>query len=524
MLGTLDPQTELLDAEAYCGHLVAEESIHRKLAQVGDALFADEDFADLYDAARGRHSVPPSMLAKVLLLQSLEGTSDRETVDRVRRDIGWKVALHLPLQDEGFHPTVLVYFRERLRRSERPRRIFERFKEVATEAGLLTRRGTRVLDSTPVLSAVQTQDTVSLIRGAVRRLLGLLAKSDPNAKQAVEGALARDDYDDVGKPPIDWDDAAAREALVDELVRDAEGALAVLEGAELPAPVADAAELLATVAGQDVEATDDGRFRIRRGVARDRVISLVDPEARHGRKSVHGHFNGYKAHVAVEPETELITEVQVTPANTADAEPVPDLLPELGEQDPEEPLQVVGDTAYGTGPTRQAMAQAGAELVAKAPPTSNSHGGFPKEAFTIDLVRGSATCPAGIETTRKWHRRTTGEVQFRFPAEVCAACPLRAQCTSSPRGRKVTIGRYEQLLAEARARQRTQKFKQVYNAKRPTVERVISRLVRRGGRKARYRGRDKIAAQVTLKAASENLLRLLRLGLSWAPERSWVTA
>jgi IS5 family transposase len=523
MLGTAAAQTELLDADALCGHLVAEDSIYRKLAEVGEALFTDADFADLYDSSRGRHSVPPSRLARVLLLQSLEGTSDRETTERVRCDLRWKVALRLPLTDEGFHPTVLCYFRERLRRSDRPRRIFDRFKEVATEAGLLTRRGTRVLDSTPVLSAVQTQDTVSLIRGAVRRLLALLAKSDPEAKQAVEGAVARDDYDEVGKPPIDWDDAAAREALVDELARDANSALAVLEGKELPAPVVEAAELLATVAGQDVEEGDDGRFRIRRGVAKNRVISTVDTEARHGRKSVHGHFDGYKAHVAVEPVTELITEVEVTPANTADAEPVPDLLPELDDQEPEEPLQVVGDTAYGSGRTREAMAKAGAELVAKAPPTPNSHGGFPKETFTIDLVRGSATCPAGIETTRTWRRRPTGEVEFRFPAEVCATCPLRSQCTSSSTGRRVTIGRYEQLLAEARARQRTSEFTKVYNAKRPTVERVISRLVRRSGRKARYRGREKIAAQVTLKAATENLLRMLRLGLNWTPEGSWAT-
>jgi IS5 family transposase len=524
MLGTATAQTELLDAEATCGHLVAEDSIHRKLAEVGEALFTDADFADLYDPSRGRHSVPPSLLAKVLLLQSLEGTSDRETTDRVRRDIGWKVALRLPLQDEGFHPTVLCYFRERLRRSERPRRIFDRFKEVATEAGLLTKRGTRVLDSTPVLSAVQTQDTVSLIRGAVRRLLALLAKSDSRAKAAVEAALSRDDYADLGKPPIDWDDAEAREELVDELVRDATAGLSVLEGAELSAPLAEAAELLATVAGQDVEQADDGRFRIRRGVARGRVISTIDPEARHGRKSVHGHFDGYKAHVAVEPTTEIITEVEVTPANFSDAEPVRDLLPELEDDaTEEEPLQVVGDTAYGTGPTRRMMADAGAELVAKAPPETNPRGGFSKDAFVIDAEEGSATCPAGITTTRVVHKKT-GDTEFRFSAEICAGCSLRPSCTSSRHGRRVTISPHEGLLAEARARQRTPEFKATYNGKRPTVERVISRLVRKGGRKARYRGRHKVAAQLTLKAAGENFLRMLRLGLNRTPEGGWVTA
>ncbi len=225
MLGTADHQTELLDADQLCGHLVPEDSIHRKLAVLGDKLFSDRDFADLFDRARGRHSVPPSLVAKVMLLQSLEGTSDRESVDRMRRDIGWKVALGLSLQDEGFHPTVLTYFRERLRTSAEPRRIFERFKQVATEAGLLTTRGVRVLDSTPVLSAVQTQDTVSLIKGALRRVLMLLTKANPATKAAIESALSRDDYAYRGKPAIDWDDEPSRSMLVDELVRDALAAL-----------------------------------------------------------------------------------------------------------------------------------------------------------------------------------------------------------------------------------------------------------------------------------------------------------
>lgn len=523
MLGTATQQTELLDADAFCGHLVAPDSIHRKLAEVGEALFSDADFADLYDPSRGRHSVPPSLLAKVLLLQSLEGTSDRETADRVRRDIGWKVALRLPLQDEGFHPTVLCYFRERLRRSCRPRRIFERFKQVASQAGLLSARGVRILDSTPVLSAVQTQDTVCLIRGALRRLLGSLAKTDAPAKERVEKALRRDDYDSPGKPPIDWDDEEARHLLVDELVRDALAGLGALEGMRCSPEVAEAAELLATVAGQDVEEDPGGRFQIRRGVARDRVISVVDPEARHGHKSSRGAFDGYKAHVAVDPETELVTEVALAPANTSDACPVPDLLPEMQEQEEDdEPLVVVGDSAYGSGSTRAALAEAGAKLVAKAPPDRNSHGGFPKSEFAIDAQARTATCPAGVSTTKTARRRT--ELTFEFPAETCAVCALRSRCTSSQKGRRVTIGPHEELLAAARAEQKTPAFKAFYNTKRPTVERVISRVVRNGGRKARYRGRHRVSEQITLKVAAENLLRMFRLGLAWKVEVGWVLA
>lgn len=519
MLGTMDRQTEILDADQLCGHLVGDGSIHRKLAHLGDKLFSDEDFADLYDR-RGRHSVPPSLLAKVMLLQSLEGTSDRETVDRVRCDLRWKVALHLPLDDEGFHPTVLTYFRERLRNSARPRRIFDRFKEVATEAGLLTARGVRVLDSTPVLSAVQTQDTVSLIKGALRRLIVLLARSDPEAKAAIQTVVVRDDYDSTGKPAIDWDDDDSRAALVDELVTDALSALEVLEARPLDDDVATAAELLATVAGQDVEQVE-GRFRIRRGVAKDRVVSTVDSDARHGRKSQHGPFDGYKAHVAVDPDTELITEVEVTAANAADEEPLEDLLPELDDDhDADDPITIVADSAYGSGATRQALAQAGATVVIKPRPQNNSHGGFPKSAFDIDIEAQTATCPAGATTT-KVVARSNGALWLQFAAETCAGCPLRDQCTSSPDGRSITIGPYEGLLAAARAQSRTDLFKAVYNGKRPTVERVIYRVVRNGGRKARYRGQIKVTEQLRLKAGAENLARMLRRGLVWTPGTGW---
>lgn len=524
MLGTVDHQAELLDADQLCGHLVPDDSIHRKLAVLGDKLFTDADFADLYDSGRGRHSVPPSLIAKIMLLQSLEGTSDRETVDRVRRDIGWKVALGLSLQDEGFHPTVLTYFRERLRKSAAPRRIFDRFKEVATEAGLLTARGIRVLDSTPVLSAVQTQDTVSLIRGAIRRLLTLLAKTDAATKVAIETALSRDDYQDRGKPAIDWDDEASRAALVDELVRDALAALAVLEGKELSGEVQDAAELLATVAGQDVESDDDGNFRIRKGVAKDRVISVVDPDVRHGRKSRNRYFDGYQAHIAIDPETELITEVEVAPGSTHEAELSRDLLPELDEDDPE--VTVVADSAYGSGANLKALQDAGASTVIKTQRDINTWGGFSKSAFDIDLDNKKATCPAGV-TTAIIASKKDGSVEFRFPAETCARCPLRPRCTTSndPHiGRRVRVGPHEKLLAETRAQQKTDEFKAIYNGKRPTVERVIYRVVRNGGRKARYRGRAKVREQIWTKAATENLVRMLRLGLVWTAEMGWTTA
>jgi transposase len=269
VLGQTDPQRELLDARQFCGHLIRSGSFYSNLARLGDQLFCDSDFADMYDPARGRHSVPPSLLAKVQLLQSFEGLSDREAADSVRCDLRWKTALGLSLDDEGFDFSLLCYFRQRLRTSAAPRRILERFKEVADEAGMLTKSGIRVLDSTPILSAVQTQDTVTMIRGALRTVLRLLAGARPETRKEIQAALRRQDYEDRGKPVIDWDDEEARIGLVDELVNDALVALAMLENSAGNLELHAAIDQLATVAGQDVEWDQDkGRFRIRRGVAK----------------------------------------------------------------------------------------------------------------------------------------------------------------------------------------------------------------------------------------------------------------
>ena len=254
--------------------------------------------------------------------------SDREACDRLAFDLRWKAAAGLPVGSGSFHPTVLVGMRNRLRASDRPRRLFEDVNATARSAGLLTGRR-RVLDSTPLLDAVATQDTVTQLRAAIRRLLTVADRDDTELAAAVRAVLTRDDdYATVGKPPCDWDDQAAREGLVDALVRDVNAALLVLDGRELAGAVAEAAELLALVGGQDVEQGEDGVFRIARRVARDRVISTVDTEARHGHKSRARTFDGYKAHLAVDPDDELITNLTVTPANTADRDVIDDLLEE----------------------------------------------------------------------------------------------------------------------------------------------------------------------------------------------------
>jgi hypothetical protein len=294
-LGRASQQLDLLDpVSRFCGETLPANSVFVFLHQHRDRLFPDGLFSDLF-ARVGRRSVPPSMVAVVMVLQRLDGLSDREAVDRFTFDARWRYAAGAGGWDgagrAGFAHTVLVDMRERLRRSDRPDRIFEVALAAAREAGLLSRR--RVLDSTPLYDAVATMDTVTLIRSAVR---GLLTVAGPDLAGPLRTVLtAGDDYASSAKPVVDWDDKAAREALVDSRARDGHALLTVLAGRDdLSEPVAQAMQLLATVLGQDLETGQDGLLRIARKVAADRVISTVDPQARHGHKTSHRGFDGYK--------------------------------------------------------------------------------------------------------------------------------------------------------------------------------------------------------------------------------------
>src|SRR2546423_6933425 len=330
-LGKAERQFDILDENRrFCEKLVGEHSIYSLLHRERDRLFPDEAFADLF-ADRGRRSIPPSVVATVMVLEKFEGCSDREAVDRFTFDLRWKYAAGVEGFTEGFDHTVLVNMRARLRDSADPDRIFRVSKEVAADAGLIGVR--RVLDSTPLYDAVATQDTVTLIRGAIR---GLLRVAGDELEAQIRRYLRRDDdYARAGKPSCDWDDPEAREAMIDDLVRDGLEALKELEGRTLTEEVGQAAELLATVIGQDIEQTAHGVFRIARRTAPDRVISTVDPQARHGHKSSAPGFDGYNGHEAIGPDSEIITAAEVGDANKGDGEMMPELLGEVMPRQPQ---------------------------------------------------------------------------------------------------------------------------------------------------------------------------------------------
>jgi hypothetical protein len=489
--------------------------LHRECGR----LFPDAMFTDLFTDV-GRRSVPPSIVAVVMVLQRIEGLSDREATERFAFDARWKYAAGgLDFDYPGFVHTVLVDMRARLARSDRPNRIFDAVLEVARAAGLVGRR--RVLDSTPLYDAVATMDTITLVRSAIR---GLLAAADTDLVMVLRAQVSSgDDYASASKPMIDWDDEAARAQLIDSRARDAMAMLAVLDGDGLDEAVGKAAQLLATVVGQDIT-DDDGVFRIVRGTATDRVISTVDPETRHGHKTSARGFDGYKGHIAIDPDSEIITATTVTPGNAGDADPAEGLLADLLPSEAEaEAAAVYGDSAYGAGVLLKTLDDNGIRNQIKVQPSPSVKGHFSKDRFIIDLGQATATCPAGATAPIAARSgRHTGIAHF---AEACTDCPLRGQCTSAAGGRTITIGAHEKYLVTGRERQHDPVWKADYRATRPKVERKIGHLMRRrhGGRRARMRGRDKIGADFGLLAAAVNLARLAVLGITHTTG-SWTTA
>jgi IS5 family transposase len=551
-LGLAPTQGDLLRSTVdYCEGRVGGDSIYAVLHRECFNLFPDTMFADLFTDV-GRRSVPPMIVAVVMVLQRIEGLSDREAVDRFAFDARWKYAAGgLDFDYPGFVHTVLVDMRARLAASARPDRIFEVTLEAAKAAGLVGRK--RVLDSTPLYDAVATMDTVTLVRSAIR---GLLKAADTEIEAELRAGLSRDDeYASAGKPVCDYDDPAAREALVDALAKDAMSLLAVLDGRELGPGVEKAAALLATVVGQDLDEDTDGVFAIARRVAKDRVISTVDSQARHGHKTAARGFDGYKGHIALDPDSEIITSAHATAGNTGDAEAAGDLLADdlparTGPADddthsdtedaavavvavvdavadagaePEERLGVYGDAAYGSGALLAQFEAAGVEIMCKVQPASAPGGRFTKDAFVIDLAAGTVTCPGQHTVRIRSAKDGGGTAGF---GSVCASCPLASRCTSSAAGRTISIGAHEAELARARATQADPGWVADYRATRPKVERKLGHLMRRrhGGRRARVRGQTKVAADFSLLAAAANLARLGVLGLTSHGPGNWVVA
>jgi hypothetical protein len=576
--GVTRSDRELLDAQALVGELVPQGSIFAFLAEHRRELFPESFIADLFTSKTGRPSLPADLIGSVLVLKELYDLSDPQTAEALRFDIRWKVACGRSLTQTSFDPSTLVYWRKRIAASDRPDRVFDAIVQVIAETGILRGRRKRCVDSTVFDDAVATQDTVTQLVAAMRKV----ARCVPGAQQVIE-RVAKLDYSRPGKPDIDWDDPQAKQNLVSDLVNDALAVLAELTGEDTPAredAAADALGLLALVAGQDVEPAEgsdgiDGCWRIARRVAPDRVISTVDTQTRHTRKSKSVRRDGFRGHVAAEPETGLITDCELTKASggqgsdavvgeqmiardrhhqSAVGDEVCPAVPRgeepcdvdggaaqqdpVGQPDTDNASSVavvvdavVAPVATGGGEQRDVGQRQGLEVYgdcaygtgeARAAYQAGGHDMVIKPKPLRAAVPGGFTLDdftldeqARTVTCPGGHTRVMSTKRTVTFGAVCADCPLRAACTTAVGGRSMSIHEHEALLRAARAQARTPEFGQAYPT-RSTVERIISWTATNRGRrvKLRYLGVDKNHAWLRNRCAAINLRNLVNKGLT----------
>ena len=568
---------ELWDAGEIVGGLVPAGSVFAFLAEHRGELFDDGFIADLFPSKTGRPSLPADLVGSVLVLKELYGLSDPQTAEALKFDIRWKVACGRSLTQMSFDPSTLVYWRRRIAASDRPHRVFDKVAEVIAETGILRGRRKRCVDSTVFDDAVATQDTVTQLVAAMRRVARVVAGA-----AEVIAAVCTLDYSNAGKPDIDWDDPAAKRALVSDLVNDALAVLEQLTGPQAPQrdqPAADALGLLALVAGQDVEPAEgsdgtDGRWVIARRVAPDRVISTVDPQARHTRKSRSNRRDGYRGHLATEPDTGLITDCEMTMAtgeantdaavgvkmagrdrfhhtdnaeNAADTEDVDTIADAEDTTDVDAAATADADAVASTADTADtdtedagdagdadsgdADTASGLEIYgdsaygtgeARAAYRDDGHDVVIKPKPLPSAVPGGFTLddfiidePNGTVTCPNGNTRPISPARTVTFGRLCDGCPLRQRCTTSKSGRSMSIHEHEGLLRAARAQAKTPQFKQDYPT-RSNVERTVAQVATQNGRRVKLRhiGTATNNAWLHTRCAALNLRTLLRHGLT----------
>jgi Transposase DDE domain/Transposase domain (DUF772) len=478
-----------------------------------DDAFQAELAAAYQDSPRGHPPVPPAQLALATVLQAYTGASDDEVLEATVMDRRWQLVLDCwDAEQAPFGKATLVGFRARLIAHELDRRLVEQTVALARKTGGFGAGPLRAaLDASPLWGAGRVEDTYNLMGHALRKALGVLARQQGRGLAAVVELAAEAGAPVLGGSSLkaaldcDWDDPTARQHALVVVVDALDAVEGFLAGAELASAgaSAQAAASLAVarqVLEQDVHRSDDGTPSIRQGVAKDRRISVEDAQMRHGRKTKSVRVDGYKRHVLRDLDSGLVPAVGITPANLPEASVADQIAADLAAQDARL-AELHIDRAYLPSAL---VRDRGDDLAVfcKAFPVRNGPR-FTKAAFGLDFDRGELTCPAGVAMPFV----LGGKVQF--PAEVCAACPLRVQCTTSTRGRSVQVHPDERLLVELRARQLTTQGRAKLR-ERVQVEHALAHVGHWQGRRARYLGVRKNLFDLRRVAVVHNLHVLAR--------------
>jgi hypothetical protein len=516
MLGKRNPQASLFDAIGL-PHRVAPDSFYGRMGQMIHKLFRDEDLQEMYCADNGRPSVPPSLLSGVSLLQFYDDVSDREAAERVVFDLRWKVALNLALDYQGFDYSNLSNFRGRLVEHKKERYAFDKLLEYARKEGVLANVVTILTDTTNAKGAGATQDTYTLLGKGIRKLIKAMGYHLPGKRAGCSTqieSLLKTYVDQDRKAEIDWSDVSARNVQLKTLVSDSEALLELaLEQMDNP-EVRSLGWIISKIIGDDVEQTPEGGCKIRQGTAADRFISLYDTEMRHGRKSASKKFDGHKVSTTMDQATELILDIEDLAAPLGDGQ---DLLPAIERIEEHVGVTVeraIGDGAYGSGENRAACAERANPVDLLVPVYRPSDPEVHRSAFQVDFDAKTATCPNGqtvSEPVVAINPEKRVSLSFTFERSVCQTCPLFERCVrSKTEGRTIQTSFYENYLLDARKRQETQEFKQLYRL-RPRIEGKQAQLVSHGLRNTRYIGKTKRRLQRLFLATAVNINRLGKL-------------
>ena len=507
MLGKRDRQRSLFAAGPQLGaKALSQLGFYNRLASEGSQHFPDETFAAMYCCDNGRPSVPPSVLCLARLLQVHDGVSDAETVERCRFDLRWKVALDLdPLSIEApFAKSTFQAFRARLTLHASEGLAFEASVKAAKDAGLLSKRLRVALDSSPVRGRGAVKDTFNLLSDAIVAVVRAVGKKRRKKAEEVAQEVGLERHFQApsvkGSIDVDWSDAAAVSGFLAGLVDDCEQAVEVASEAGC---ATEEVALLQKILADDVETSDSGGPRLRQGVAKERTVSVHDPQMRHGRKSSGHCYNGHKAHIAVDVDSGIITAVEMSSPSSADGRHVQSLVEQTQDLTGCEVTQALGDSAYSTQPAMEQASAVGVELRTKMP--APRKGFFAPGDFDVSEDRQEASCPVGHASTRHTTQGSRGTVHY-WSEEVCGDCPVKSACTQAAR-RTLSVPENFHERREREQFARSPEGRHMLRL-RIVVEHALGRLKHLGAGTARYFGPAKSEMQWDWAAAVANFARV----------------
>lgn len=501
MMGEMDPQLNISDMDGWFNK-IPRQSFWHQLRIWSEQNVRKGDFAHLFSSTTGRNSMPPQLTFSAMFIMLHKGYSYRDMPQAAMFDDRVKYALGMSRTPEyTLTRSTLNRHHQMFMEDGIIRKHLKGTLQNAVELGMFKDCDSDLVDSFMIAGATSRRDTYTLIIKAVNLVLKTADEEDGLHLQELLEYTA---YDYKGKPKINWNDETQKQRLIETLVLDARRLVEHIRSLPvISEELKNAMELLALVSEQDIE-EKDGNIEIAHKTSKDRVISVTDPEMRHGRKTSSQKSDGYKGHIlAGGKDHSLITATVVTAANAADSEAVEELLDRRAENVSEPLKKLSGDTAYGGANMRVEMQERNIELIAKVPPATNTTGRFTKDEFQIDLESKTITCPGNHTICIK----KAGS--HKFPAETCNECNLRSECTSSAKGRAVVIHEHEAILQQARQEQETPDFKEKYRL-RPRVERVIQNQTSNGARDARYYGKQKTGFQLMVHAVIHNFRTISR--------------